>query len=174
MGRGRRCRARCAIAFRLVRRVSTMSVRPKARSCVNVSQKKTQAPIATNMTVVLTVAIVAGGGDNVRHKGASDESYVDGAVGEEDKPPVACARFQLTRGLGTAHGAGGVFAAYANANEETPVSGGSVGACTGGEMSHAKKKHTGKSKDSRRLDQRGTVSYQATRMEKRPMVSPCQ
>lgn len=69
----------------------------------------------------LTVAVVAGGGDDIRHKSADYESYVDGAVGEEDEPPVAGAGFQVGRGLGTGHGAGRVFAAYANTDEETPI-----------------------------------------------------
>lgn len=77
----------------------------------------------TDKVAGLTVAIVAGGGDDIRYKGTDNESYIDSAVCEEDEPPVASAGFQLARGLGTAHGASRILATYANTDEETPVSG---------------------------------------------------
>lgn len=70
---------------------------------------------------IRTVAVVAGGGDDVWHESTNDKAYIDGAVGEEDEPPVAGAGFQLARGLGTAYRTGRVFATNAYANEETPV-----------------------------------------------------
>lgn len=41
------------------------------------------------------MAIVAGSGDDIRHKGANNEAYIDGTVGEENEPPVARSGFQL-------------------------------------------------------------------------------
>lgn len=67
------------------------------------------------------VAVLAGGGHDVGHKGAHDEAHVDGGVGEEDEPAVAGPGLELAAGLGTAHRAGWVFAAYANTDKEAPV-----------------------------------------------------
>lgn len=41
------------------------------------------------------MAIVAGGGNNIRHKGTNDESNINGTVGEENKPPIASTCFQF-------------------------------------------------------------------------------
>lgn len=67
------------------------------------------------------VDIVAGGGDDVGHKGADDEAHVDGGVGEEDEPAVAGPGLELAAGLGAAYRAGGILAPDADADEEAPV-----------------------------------------------------
>lgn len=82
------------------------------------------------------MAIVAGGGNDIRHKGANDESNINSTVGKEDKPPIASACFQLARRLRTAYGASRVFTTYANTDKETPYERGgkvSTGSHTSGE-----------------------------------------
>lgn len=66
------------------------------------------------------VAVMAGGGDNVGDERASNETDVDGAIGEKDEPAVAGAGLELGRRLGGAHGAGWVFAANAHTDKEAP------------------------------------------------------
>lgn len=41
------------------------------------------------------MTIVTGGGNDIRHKGANDETNIDGTVGEENEPSIASACFQL-------------------------------------------------------------------------------